>query len=72
MIRYIFDKNMEQFYPQEIEPKVVCACCHCGTILYEGDEVIADDNGNYFCNMDCFIEDLKEENKHSYTTLESE
>lgn len=38
---------------QGFEPEVVHQCKCCNDDLYEGQEAVIDDEGNYFCDFSC-------------------
>lgn len=37
----------------EAEPRVVECCANCHEDLYEGQEVVKDEDDNYFCDSCC-------------------
>lgn len=38
---------------QGFEPEVEAYCQYCNNELYSGEDVVADDCGNYFCDLEC-------------------
>ena len=38
---------------QSCEPEIVTYCRHCDNELFEGEEVVVDDYGNTFCDLQC-------------------
>ena len=43
------------------KPKIISSCIWCKNILYEGDDIIKDNDENYFCDDVCYLNYMKSE-----------
>lgn len=48
----VYDEELEECEEEDIQP--IARCEECGELIYEdNDDAYIDDNGNYFCSLQC-------------------
>ena len=51
-----YDENIA-FLHEEDDEHAIARCEECGELIYEGDDdVYIDDNGNFFCSLECALD----------------
>jgi formylmethanofuran dehydrogenase subunit E len=49
-----YDEELEY---EEDDSQAIARCEECGELIYEdNDDVYIDDDGNYFCNLQCVLD----------------
>lgn len=56
MSEKMYDENLETQYVEYKEP-VIARCEECGELIYEdNNDIYVDDEGNYFCSLECALD----------------
>ena len=69
-MNFVSDEFIYNLMEQGQEAQILEDCVHCKCELYEGEEVVVDAEGNFFCDFSCAKEYYQIEADYNYEDKE--